>query len=283
MNNKNKNIKEINNELLNKIIFFFKKDIFNMIKGILLSYATIDYTESMNSNMILKLKQLQNLSFEERKLFLAINQICITILSFCDNIYTYLNSYEYRNTKFGQILYVNRRMLYNIINKKLKKIIFLYTDLILNFQNESNIYLILSSISLTYVYIEKSFQIEEINDNHNTNTNINNNIIYQNKKVVTSKINNNNNKGHNLIKKISINNNKIIKKTKINLNVNNTINFENNNININLNKDDNILKKELDNFYIKLAFSLLKQKIKNLSIYLSKDNWKKINIHNLCE
>ena len=283
LNNKNKNIKEINNELLNKIILFYKKDIFNMIKGILLSYATIDYTESMNSNMILKLKQLQNLSFEERKLFLAINQICITILSFCDNIYTYLNSNEYRNTKLGQILYVNRKMLYNIINKKLKKILCLYTDLILNFQNESNIYLILSSISLAYAYIEKSFQIEEINDNHNTNTNIKNNIIDQNKKIMTSKINNNNNKGHNLIKKISVNNNKIIKKTKINLNVNNTINLENNNSKINLNKVNNILKTELNNFYIKLAFSLLKQKIKNLSIYLSKDNWKKINIHNLYE
>ena len=34
---------------------------------------------------------------------------------------------------------------------------------------------------------------------------------------------------------------------------------------------------------MKLVFSLLKQKIKNLSIYLSKDNWKKINIHNLSE
>ena len=34
---------------------------------------------------------------------------------------------------------------------------------------------------------------------------------------------------------------------------------------------------------MKLAFSLLKQKIKNLSIYLNKDNWKKINVHNLVE
>ena len=282
LNKKNKNSKEINNELLNKLILFYKKDIFNMAKGILLSYATIDYTESMNSNKILKLKQLQNLSFEERKLFLAINQICITILSFCDNLYTYLNNNEYRNTKLGHIIYINRKMFHNIIIKKLKKILFLYTDLILNFQNESNIYLILSSISLAYSYIEKSFQIEELASNNSTNINNTGNIINQNKNVMTSKINNNN-KGHNLIKKISVNNSKIIKKTKLNLNINNTINIENNNSDINLKKDDNILKVELNNFYMKLAFSLLKQKIKNLSIYLAKDNWKKINIHNLVE
>ena len=280
LNNKNKNTKEINNELLNKLIFFYKKDIFNMIKGILLSYATIDFNESMNSNKIFKLRQLQNLSFEEKKLFFAINQICITILSFCDNIYSYLNSYEYRNTKLGQILYVNRKILYNIIIKKLKKILILYTDLILNFQNESNIYLILSSISLAYAYIEKSFQIEDIPSMSNISNN-NNNEINQNKKPMLAK--NNNNKGHNLIKKISVNNNKIIKKAKLNLNINNTINNENNNSNTNFNQDNNILKAELNNFYMKLVFSLLKQKIKNLSIYLSKDNWKKINIHNLSE
>ena len=106
-----------------------------MFKGILLSYATIDFSESINSNTIFKLKQLQFLSFEERKLFLAINQICITILSFCDNFETYIFNKEYRNTKLGQILYNNRKMFYDILNKKLKKILHLYTDLILNFSN----------------------------------------------------------------------------------------------------------------------------------------------------
>ena len=71
----------------------------------------------MNSNTIFKLKQLQVLSFEERKLFLAINQICITLLSFCDNLYNYMSIKEYRNTKLGQILYNNRKMFYDIINK----------------------------------------------------------------------------------------------------------------------------------------------------------------------
>ena len=172
-----------------------------MFKGILLSYATIDYTETMNSNMIFKLKKLQILSFEERKLFLAINQICITILSFCDNLDSYLCDKDYRNTKLGQILYNNRKMFYEIINKKLRKILFLYTDLILNFQNESNIYLILASISLAYAYIEKTFQLED-----NTSQ-----IIYltnQNKKNL-------NNRNNNPIKNITFNN-KMIKKNKIN-------------------------------------------------------------------
>ena len=282
LNSKSKNIKEINNELLDKIIIFYKKAIFNMIKGILLSYATIDFSDSINSNKIFKLKQLQELSFEERKLFLAINQICITILSFCDNIYSYLNSNQYKNTKLFQILYNNRKMFYNIMIKKLKKILFLYTDLILNFQDETNIYLILSSFSLVYIYIEKTFLIEEIssppkNNNNLINNNNNKNVVY-----------NNNNKNNNLIKKITVNNNKMVKKTKLNLNINNTNIIENNihndtNSNIIINNNNDMFKTELINFYEKLSFFLMKQKIKNLSIYLGKDSWTKINIHNLNE
>ena len=268
LNTKIKNVKEINNQLLDKLIIFYKKDIFNMFKGILLSYATIDYAESMNSNKIFKLKQLQELSFEERKLFLSINQICITILSFCDNFNSYLFDKDYRNTKLGQILYNNRKMFYDIINKNLKKILFLYTDLILNFQNESNIYLILSSFSLAYAYIEKSFLIEDNSSQTIT-------LINQNKKDI-------NNKNNNLIKSITINNNKIVKKNKINLNLNNKNNNENNNNNTS-NDNNNILKTELYNFYMKLTSSLLKQKIKNLCLYLGKDSWKKINILNLNE
>ena len=269
LNTKIKNVKEINNELLNKLIIFYKKDIFNMFKGILLSYATIDYAETMNSNKIFKLKQLQELSFEERKLFLSINQICITILSFCDNFNSYLFDKEYRNTRLGQILFINRKTFYDIINKKLRKILFLYTDLILNFQNESNIYLILSSFSLAYAYIEKTFFVED-----NSSQTIN--LINQNQKNI-------NNKNNNLIKSITINNNnKIIKKNKINLNLNNKNNNENNNNNIS-NNNNNILKNELYNFYTKLTLFLLKQKIKNLCLYLGKDSWKKINILNLNE
>ena len=267
LNTKIKDFKELNNELLKKLILLYKKNIFKMFKGILLSYATIDYSESMNSNAIVKLKQLQILSFEERKLFLAINQICITILSLCDNFDSYIFNKEYRNTKLGQILYNNRKIFYNIINKKLRKILFLYTDLILNFQNEANIYLILSSISLAYVYIEKTFQMED-----NSSQSIS--FINQNKKEI-------NNKNNNIIKNIARNNNNnIIKKNKINLNLNNTNNNEYNNNN---SSNNNILKNELYNFYEKLIFSSLKQKIKNLSLYLGKDNWKKINILNLNE
>ena len=278
LNGKNKSIKEINNELLDKIIVFYKKAIFNMIKGILLSYATIDFSDSINSNKIFKLKQLQELSFEERKLFLAINQICITILSFCDNLYSYLNSNQYKNTKLFQILYINRKMFYNIMIKKLKKILVLYTDLILNFQDETNIYLILSSFSLAYIYIEKTFLIEEVSSPSKNNNNLINN---NNQKVV------NNNKNNNLIKKVTVNN-KMIKKTKLNLSINNTNKIENNthydtNPNSIINNNNNMFKTELINFYEKLTFSLMKQKIKNLSIYLGKDNWTKINIHNLTE
>ena len=285
---KNKNNKEINNELLNKLILFYKKAIFNTIKGILLSYATIDYNESMNSNTIFKLKQLQVLSFEERKLFLAINQICITILSFCDIFYSYIFDKEYRNTKLGQILYNNRKTFYNIIIKKLRKILFLYTDLILNFQNESNTFLILSSISLVYSYIEKSFQIDEVspsnnnsliqNSNNGINSRNNNNLYKTNNNKITNK--KNNNKNNNIIKRISIN-------TKL-INNNNTdnsfnINNSNNNNDSNSNQINNILITELNSFYTKLIFSLLKRKIKNLCAYLGKDDWKKINIHDLNE
>ena len=57
------NVKNINDDLLNKLVIYLKKNILNVFKGILLSYATIDYSETQNSNTILKLKQLQALSF----------------------------------------------------------------------------------------------------------------------------------------------------------------------------------------------------------------------------
>ena len=55
---------------------------------------------------------------------------------------------EYRNTKSGQLFYINRKKFYYVLNKKIRKILFLYTDLILNFQDKKNIYLILSSFVL---------------------------------------------------------------------------------------------------------------------------------------
>ena len=53
------NAKNINDDLLNKLVIYLKKNILNVFKGILLSYVTIDYSETQNSNTILKLKQLQ--------------------------------------------------------------------------------------------------------------------------------------------------------------------------------------------------------------------------------
>ena len=263
LNNK-KNIKNINDELLNKIIIFYKKNILNLFKGILLSYATIDYSESQNSNNIYKLKQLQLLSFEEEKLFLAINQICMTILTLCDNIYTYIFNKDYRTTKLGQIFYINKKIFYDILVKKVRKILFLFSDLIINFQDKKNIYLILSSFSLIYAYIEKTFQISNINSN-----NSNSNII--NKNINTNSI----------VKNITINKNKIIAQNNIknNNSNNNTINSTNNN---NLNQT-NLLKKEIYNFFVKLISFEVKQYIKNLAFHLNKDNWKKISIHNLNE
>ena len=255
--NKN-NSKSIDNELLFKLIIFYKKNILNVFKGILLSYATIDYTESINSNTILKLKQLQLLSFEEKQLFLAINQICLTIISLCDNLKIYIFTKEYKNTKLGQLFYINRKRFYDILNKKLRKILFLYTELLLNFKDKKYIFLILSSFSLIYCYIEKTFLISNNNAN-NFNT--------------TKKVN----KNQNIIKNSSgKNNSNIVKKS-----LNNSINSnksENRNVNVN---EMNVLKKEIYNFFIKLTDFELKQDIKNLALLLNKDNWKKINIINL--
>ena len=245
INNK-KYIKNINEELLNKLIIFFKKNILNVFKGILLSYATIDYSESQNSNTILKLKQLQSLSFEEEKLFLAINQICITILSLCDNLYIYISTKEYRNTKFGQFLYINKKFFYDILNKKIRKILSLYTDLIINFQNKKNIYLILSSFSLIYSYIEKTFQISNTNINSNDN---------KNNKVPKDNTNKNEN---------------IITAQK----------YKTNNINTTQKND---LKNEINNFWVKLTNFELKQNIKVMALNLNRDNWKKIDIININE
>ena len=261
LNNK-KNIKNIDEELLSKINISLKKNILNVFKGILLSYATIDYGESLNSNTILKLRQLQSLSFEEGKLFMAINQICLTIIKLCDNLYCYIFNKDYSSAKLGQIFYINRKLFYEILNKKIRKILALYTDLIINFQDKKNIFLTLSSFCLIYAYIEKTFQIGNSPSN-------NSNIIKKN-------LNNNN-----IVKSITLNrNNKIISKTIVNANnINNNFNNSSNN-NIN---QTNILKKEIYNFFLNYTSYEVKQDIKNLALYLNKDNWKKINLLNLNE
>ena len=264
-----KSMKNINEELLNKLKILYKKNILKVFKGILLSYATIDYSETLNSNTISKLKQLQSLSFEEKKLFLAINQICLTILTLCDNLDIYIFNKEYRNTKFGQVFYINRKLFYDILNKKIRKILFLYTDLILNLQDKKYIYLILSSFSLIYTYIEKTFQIS--NNNENNNKQIKRNSVINNN-------NNNNNKNN---KDININGNKYIKKNTLNNQINNYNTNNNTNNKVNNINQTSILKNEIYNFYIKLTTFELKQNIKNLALYLNKDNWKRINIINL--
>ena len=262
LNNK-KNSKNINDEFLSKITISFKKNILNVFKGILLSYATIDYGESLNSNQILKLRQLQSLSFEEDKCFLAINQICLTILKLCDNLYCYIFNKDYKNTKLGQLFYINRKIFYEILNKKIRKILALYTDLIMNFQDKKNIFLILSSFCLIYAYIEKTFQIGNVPSN-------NSNITKKNLK------------NNSIVKSITINrNNKIISKTIVNANnINNNMNNSSNNNNTN---QTSLLKKEIYNFFSNYTSYELKQDIKNLALYLNKDNWKKINLHNINE
>ena len=262
LNNK-KNSKNINDELLSKITISLKKNILNVFKGILLSYATIDYGESLNSNQILKLRQLQSLSFEEDKCFMAINQICLTILKLCDNLYCYIFNKDYKNTKLGQLFYINRKIFYEILNKKIRKILALYTALIINFQDKKNIFLILSSFCLIYTYIEKTFQIGNVPSNNSniTKKNLNNNSI---------------------VKSITINrNNKIISKTIVDANnINNNMNNSSNNNNTN---QTNLLKKEIYNFFSNYTSYELKQDIKNLALHLNKDNWKKINLHNINE
>lgn len=262
--NSKKHSKNINDELLNKITISLKKNILKVSKGILLSYATIDYGESLNSNTILKLKQLQLLSFEEDKLFMAINQICLTIVKLCDNLYCYIFNKDYRNTKLGQLFYVNRKIFYEILNKKIRKILALYTDLIMNFQNKKNIFLILSSFSLIYGYIEKTFQIGNAPSNNST--------------IIKKNLNNNT-----IVKSIAINRN-----NKAMANSNNNPNNINNNLNNTLINNSNgnqtsLLKKEIYNFFSKYTSYEVKQDLKNLALYLNKDNWKKINLHNINE
>ena len=149
-------------------------------------------------------------------------------------------------------------------------------------------FLILSSISLVYFYIEKSFQIDEVspsnnnsliqNSNNGINSRNNNNLYKTNNNKITNK--KNNNKNNNIIKRISINT-KLIKNNNTDNSFN--INNSNNNNDSNSNQINNILITELNSFYTKLIFSLLKRKIKNLCAYLGKDDWKKINIHDLNE
>ena len=141
---------------------------------------------------------------------------------------------------------------------------------------------------MVYSYIEKSFQIDEVspsnnnsliqNSNNGINSRNNNNLYKTNNNKITNK--KNNNKNNNIIKRISINT-KLIKNNNTDNSFN--INNSNNNNDSNSNQINNILITELNSFYTKLIFSLLKRKIKNLCAYLGKDDWKKINIHDLNE
>jgi hypothetical protein len=86
----------------------------------------------------------------------------------------------------------------------------------------------------------------------------------------------------------NINKNKILpKNTQVknksnNKNANNN-SFNQNSINQKPNNQNNVLKKEIYDFFVKLTNFEVKQNIKNMALYLNKDNWKKINIINLNE
>ena len=234
----NKNT-DLNKKLLDNLIISYKKNILKIIKGILLSYATIDFNDNQNSDSIKKLRQLQQLSFQEEKLFLAINQICITLMTLIDNINTYIYNKEYVSTKLGKAFYENKKIFKDVLVKKIAKVLVIYSELILNFKEKRYIYLILSSFSLIYLYIESSFQIE-----NSGNKTINQKVITDKKKL--SGDNNNNN--YKTINKNSANN-KIPNSTNVIFNNKMNVNNKNSNprkINIKMNKT-NIIPKKVTN------------------------------------
>ena len=75
-----------------------------MIKGILLSYATIDYTESMNSNMILKLQ-------------VALKEALTLYINLSNESSLFQDDLYYNYTKVYNIFEIEKENIY-IVSKK---------------------------------------------------------------------------------------------------------------------------------------------------------------------
>ena len=66
---------------INNVITSFDKTLFKVMKSSILSYGTLDIQSNMNSNLINSLDMLKHVKFDDDKLFLCFQQICLNILN----------------------------------------------------------------------------------------------------------------------------------------------------------------------------------------------------------
>ena len=151
------NKEQTNKELLKFLSDCFKKNIFSLIKGTLLSFAEIQ-NDSASSSSILKLSMLKGLHFDEEKMFLAIKQICLNI-SMISKIFTLYLKY---NDSSGNLLSNNTAIFVEILSKKIGKVIDIYAYDISGFSVRKWTYQIISCIYVLAAIIKVSFKVDNI-------------------------------------------------------------------------------------------------------------------------
>lgn len=151
------NKEQTNKELLQFLSNCFKKNILSLIKGTLLSFADIQ-NNSSSSSTIRKLSMLKDLHFDEKKMFLAVKQICLNISMICKLFTSYLKY----NDSIGHLLLNNKQIFIEILNKKIGKIIDIYANDISGFSVRKWTYQIISCLYVLTAIIKVSFKIDNI-------------------------------------------------------------------------------------------------------------------------
>ena len=154
--NKN-NIIQTKKEIKDYLLLCFKKNIFSVFKGTLLSYTNVT-DDSISSKDIRKLSQLKGLRFEEMKMFLAFKQICLNLFTIVKTISFYLNY----NNNIGNILNDHKEEFINIISKKIIKVIDIFAYDISGFSIRKWTYQIISCLFILTGIIKKAFNIDNV-------------------------------------------------------------------------------------------------------------------------
>ena len=158
MKSSNKNsIIQTKKEIKEYLLICFKKNIFSVLKGNLLSYTNVT-DDSISSKDIRKLSQLKGLRFEEMKMFLAFKQICLNLFTIVKTISVYLNY----NNKIGNILNDHKEEFIHIISKKIIKVIDIFAYDISGFSIRKWTYQIISCLFILADIIKKAFNIDNV-------------------------------------------------------------------------------------------------------------------------
>lgn len=130
---------------INNVITSFNKTLFKVMKSSILSYGTLDIQSNVNSTLINSLDMLKHVKFDDEKLFLCFQQICLNIL----NMITIYNKYlSYQEISFGKELKAKKCIVVQNIISKIIELIDLFMNKIASCLKRKYTYLIIACLCI---------------------------------------------------------------------------------------------------------------------------------------